>query len=162
VIKHASPIRIVLDTNVLLRAMMNRAIRSRDVVMACEVRKAICILSKPLLDEYRRVLAHLQERDESITQFAIQAQLRKLQYLGEYVRQVRASFLFPRDPTDAKLIELAIEADATHIVTYDADLLSLPTSRKEAGKRFRQRLRGVSVTRPEELLRPHPELLPPV
>jgi predicted nucleic acid-binding protein len=71
-----SPIRIVLDTNVLLRALINRASRSRDV-------------------------------------------------------------------------------------TYDTDLLSLPTSRREAGKRFRQRLRGVSVERPEELIRQHPELLAP-
>jgi putative PIN family toxin of toxin-antitoxin system len=155
------PIRVVLDTNVLLRALVNRASRSREVVAACETRKAIAILSKPLLDEYRRVLIHLQERDESITQFAIQAQLRKLQYLGEYVRGVNVSFPFSRDPTDAKLIELAIEAEATHIVTYDADLLSLPTSRSEAGKRFRQRLRSISVARPEELIRQYPRLLPP-
>ena len=144
-----SPIRVVLDTNVLLRAMVNRASPSRDIVTACEQRRAIALLSKPLMDEYRRVLVHLEERDESITQLAIQVQLRKLRYLGEYLRRVSASFRFPRDPTDAKLIELAIEAAATHIVTYDADLLSLPGSRGEAGKRFRQRLRGVSVTRPE-------------
>jgi putative PIN family toxin of toxin-antitoxin system len=150
----------VLDTNVLLRAVVNRASRSRDVVMACEARRAIALLSKPLLDEYRRVLVHLQERDESITPFEIQAVLRKLRYLGDYTRQVSVSFPFARDPTDAKLIELAIEARATYIVTYNADLLSLPTARSEAGKRFRQRLRGVAVTRPEELIRRHPELLP--
>ena len=106
--------------------MVNRASRSRDVVTACEARRAIALTSKPIVDEYRRMLAHLQERDPSITLFEIQAQLRKLRYLGDYLRQVRASFPFPRDPTDAKLIELAIEAAATHIVSYDADLLSLP------------------------------------
>ncbi len=152
------PIRVVLDTNVILRAMVNRASPSRDVVTACETRKAIAILSDPVLDEYRRVLTRLRERDESITPLEIQAQLRKLQYLGEYVRHVRASFVFPRDPTDEKMIELAIEAGATHILTYDADLLSLPTSRSDAGKRFRQRLRAVSVMKPEELIRDHPEL----
>jgi len=161
VTERVSPIRVVLDTNVLLRALVNRASRSRDVVTACEVRKAICLVSKPLLDEYRRVLTHLQERDESITQFAIQAQLRKLQYLGEYIRYVSVSFHFSRDPTDAKLIELAIEAKATHIVTYDADRIPLPASRKDAGRRFRQRLRGVSVARPEDLIGQHPELLSP-
>lgn len=155
-----SPVCLVLDTNVLLRAMVNHASRSRDVVTACETRRAIAVTSKPILDEYRRVLAHLQERDPSITSFEIQAQLRKLRYLGEYLRQIRASFPFPRDPTDAKLIELAIEATATHIVSYDADLLSLPTARTDAGKRFRQRLRGLTVLRPEELIRQHPELLP--
>lgn len=159
-ISGASPLRLVIDTNVLLRAMVNRASRSRDVVTACEERRAIALTSKPVLDEYRRVLGHLQERDGSITPLAVQAQLRKLQYLGEYLRQVRASFSFRRDPTDAKLIELAIEANATQIVSYDADLLSLPTSRSDAGKRFRQRLRGIEVLRPEELIRNHPRLLP--
>jgi putative PIN family toxin of toxin-antitoxin system len=140
--------------------MINRASPSRDIIMACERRTAIAILSKPLADEYRRVLMHLQDRDERITPYEIQAQLRKLRYLGEYLNRVTVSFPFPRDPTDAKLIELAIAADATHIVTYDADLLSLPTSRREAGKRFRQRLRNVCVTRPEDLIRQHRELFP--
>ena len=154
-----SALRLVLDTNVLLRALVNRVSRSREVVTACEERKAIALLSKPLLDEYRRVLVHLKERDESITAFEIQSQLRKLRYLGDYVRETTVLFPFARDPTDAKLIELAMEAGATHIVTYDADLLSLPTARNEAGKRFRQRLTGVSVVRPEELIRDHRELL---
>lgn len=154
-----SSFRVVLDTNVLLRALVNHSSRSRDVVTACEERRAIALLSKPILDEYRRVFVHLQQLDESITAFEIQAELRKLRYFGEYVRQVSTKFPFPRDPTDAKLIELAIEAGATHIVTYDADLLSLPTARNEAGKRFRQRLRGVLVVRPDKLIRENPELL---
>lgn len=153
-------LRLVLDTNVLLRALVNRKSPSRDVVQACEARRAIALLSKPLLDEYRRILVHLRKRDPSITLFQIEAVLRKLQYLGDYARMAKATFSFPRDPTDAKLIELAIDAGATHIVSYDADLLSLPTSRSEAGKRFRQRLRGVVVCRPEELLRAFPELMP--
>jgi putative PIN family toxin of toxin-antitoxin system len=161
VTKADSPIRLVLDTNVMLRALANRASASRRVVAACEARRAIALLSKPVLDEYRLVLAHLPERDDSITVFDIQAQLRKLKYLSEYARHARASFVFPRDPTDAKLIELAIDAGATHIVSYDADLLSLPESRGDAGKRFRQRLGGASVVRPEELIRQYPATFAP-
>ena len=125
-----SPPRVVLDTNVLLRALMNRASRSREIVVACEARAAIAVLSKPLIDEYRRVLVHLRTHDESITTFEIQSLLRRLRYFGDYQRKIRASFPFARDPTDAKLIELAIDAQATHIITYDADLLSLPRSPK--------------------------------
>jgi hypothetical protein len=47
---------------------------------------------------------------------------------------------------------------ATHIVTYDADLLSLPGSPSDAGKRFRQRLRSARVVRPEELIRQIPQI----
>jgi putative PIN family toxin of toxin-antitoxin system len=148
----------VLDTNVLLRSLVNRASNSRAIVTACELRKCVMLSSKPLLDEYRRVLKYLRERDESITSFQIEALLRRLRYIGEYSQVVKASFEFPRDPTDAKMIELAIEARATHLVSYDGDLLSLPTSRTDAGKRFRQRLRGLWVGRSEDFVRNHPNL----
>ena len=78
--------------------------------------------------------------------------LKELLYFGEYIQVTRSRFSLPRDPTDAKLVELAIDAKATHIITYDADLLSLPKSRTDSGKRFRQRLRNVSVLRPEDFL----------
>jgi predicted nucleic acid-binding protein len=34
-------------------------------------------------------------------------------------------------------VELAIAGEATHLITMDADLLSLPTARTGEGKRFR-------------------------
>lgn len=154
----ASFIRVVLDTNVVLRALANTSSQSGRIVRACEERRAIILLSKPLVDEYRRVLAHLIERDGSITTYHIEAVLRRLSYVGEYTRHVRASFPYSRDPTDSKLIELAIDGQATHIVSHDHDLLSLPKSRGEGGKRFRQQLRGVMVTLPDALLRQHPQL----
>ena len=106
-----------------------------------------------MLDEYRRVLRHLMAWDESITDFQIESLLRKLRYLGEYYRQVSSTFEFARDPTDAKMIELAIEGNATHLITYDQDLLSLPGSRTDAGKRFRQRLRHLWVGRSDDFCR---------
>lgn len=154
----APPIRVVLDTNVILRALANASSPSGQVIRACEERKAIILLSKPLVDEYRRVLAHLVKQDESITHYHIEAVLRRLSYVGEYTRRIRASFPYPRDPTDSKLIELAIDGRATHIISHDHDLLSLPKSRGEAGRRFRQQLRGVTVILPNVLLRQHPQL----
>jgi putative PIN family toxin of toxin-antitoxin system len=148
-----SSIRVVLDTNVLLRSLVNRASSSRQIVSACESRKLVILTSKPMIDEYRHVLMRLKEADDSISHFQIEALLRKLRYLGDYLRNVRATFAFPRDTTDAKMIELAIDGHATHLVWYDGDLLSLPTSRTDAGKRFRQRLRGVWVGKPEDLVR---------
>lgn len=153
------PIRIVLDTNVLLRALAKPSSPSGQLITACEKRRAVAFLSKPLIDEYRRVLSHLRERDASITAFQIESLLRKLRYFGDYLRDVRSSFSFPRDPTDAKLIELAIDAEATHIVSYDRDLLSLPESRGEIGKRFRQRSKGATVITPQVLIHENPQLL---
>jgi putative PIN family toxin of toxin-antitoxin system len=135
-VSRADPaIRVVLDTNVLVRAIANPSSQSGQLASACEERRAIALLSKPLIDEYRRVLSRLRDFDEAITSFHIEAILRRLRYFGEYRRLVHSSFHFRRDPTDSKLIELAIDAHATHIISYDADLLTLPESRGEAGKR---------------------------
>jgi predicted nucleic acid-binding protein len=52
-------------------------------------------------------------------------------------------------------VELAIVGSATHIVTFDPDLLSLSTDRTDAAKRFRQRLPGIQVLRPGQLIERH-------
>jgi predicted nucleic acid-binding protein len=72
--------------------------------------------------------------------------------LGDYIPTVHSKFQFSRDPTDAKLIGLAIEERATHLASFDRDLLSLANSRTDAGKRFRQRLPNLRVMMPEEIL----------
>ena len=133
---------------------------SGQLIASCEERRAVAILSRPVIDEYRRVLSHLIERDAAITQFQIESLLRKLRYFGDYLRIGNATFSFSCDPTDAKLIELAIDGGTTHILSYDRDLLSLPRSRGDAGKRFRQRLKGVAVLTPQLLILQNPQLLP--
>jgi predicted nucleic acid-binding protein len=49
-------------------------------------------------------------------------------------------------------VELAIAGEATHLITMDPDLLTLPTARTDAGKRFRQRLPNLSVQTPQSLI----------
>jgi putative PIN family toxin of toxin-antitoxin system len=120
---------VVLDTNVLLRALANPGSPSGKLVLACESRRAVALLSQPLWSEYQKVLVRAAEQSDKFSPEALQLMLRKLCYLGEFTGAVRARFALPRDPSDAKLIELAIELKATNIATYDADLLYLPQSR---------------------------------
>jgi len=82
----------------------------------------------------------------------VEVTLMRLRYVADYIARPDARFEYLRDPLDAPFIELAIAGQATHIVSFDKDLLSLPDGRGEASKRFRQRLRGVNVVRPEQLL----------
>src|SRR5205085_379302 len=84
---------------------------------------------------------------------AVALVLDRLRYLSEYLPHVRARFRFPRDPDDEKFIELAIEGRATHIITADKDLLSLPTSHSEWARRFRQRMPQTVIQRPEHFIR---------
>jgi putative PIN family toxin of toxin-antitoxin system len=112
------------------------------------------LLSRPIVLEYLRVLSDqsVTSRNPEITPEAVALVLNRLRYLSEYFPQVRARFGFDRDPEDEKFIELAIDGRATHIVTTDKDLLSLPASHAEWARRFRQRLSRVAILRPEHLM----------
>jgi putative PIN family toxin of toxin-antitoxin system len=137
-----SPRRIVIDTNTLLRGMLSETSAAAKVRRAAEERVVIPLFSKPVLDEYRAVLSHpnLQDRFPDLTARRVAYLIKRLIFVGEYVRFPHAHFEYPRDITDQKFLELAIELEATHIISSDKDLLSLPKSRSDAGKRFRQRL----------------------
>jgi len=151
------PLRVVIDTNTLLRGVLSEMSAAAKVRRAAEDRAIIPLLSKPVLDEYRAVLSrpHLLERFPAITAEKIAFLIQRLLFIGEYVRMPTARFEYRRDPLDAKFIELAIELKATHIVSADKDLLSLPRGRGDAAKRFRSRLPGTEVLEAHDFLARH-------
>lgn len=126
---------------------MARNSAAATVRRAAEARTFVTLLSKPVLDEYRAVLsdAELGEKFPEITPQVVELTLRRLRFVGDYIRSPRAEFEYRRDPRDRKFVERAIELRATHILSFDKDLLSLPYSRGDAGRRFRQRLPDVTV-----------------
>lgn len=152
--------RLVLDTNVLLAGLTSRSSASQKIVDGLLARKVVPLVSAQVLMEYREVLLHpaIQQRFRELTPRRIEMALHRLRYLGDEIQTTGIRFDFKRDPLDAKFIELAIAGRATHIVTLDDDLLSLPASRSDAGKRFRQRLPSVKALKPGELLEHYPKL----
>lgn len=151
----AAPRRLVLDTNVLLAGLVSQSSASQKLVDSLQRRRAIPLLSPPVLGEYRAVLLHpaIAAKFPNLTPRRVEWALRRLRYIGNEYRPVRARFEFPRDPRDAMFVELAIAGAATHLVTMDPDLLSLPTSRTDAGKRFRQRLPQLAVQPPQSFIK---------
>ena len=85
--------------------------------------------------------------------------LHRLRYIGDEFDTAGIKFRLDRDPNDAMFVELAIAGNATHIVSLDADLLSLPTSHTDDGKRFRQRLGRRKILKPRDFLNQHESLL---
>jgi len=150
-----NPIRLVLDTNVLLAGLVSRSSASQIFVDALEMRRMIPLLSREVIAEYRTVLVHptIQTRFDNLTVRRVELDLRRLRYIGEVHSIGRIRFKLPRDPRDEKFLELALVAQAEFVLTFDDDLLSLPASRTDAGRRFRQRLRGVCIQKPEDFLR---------
>jgi uncharacterized protein len=147
--------RLVLDTNTLLSGLANRSSASGRVLELCENRRALFLMSRPVQAEYRRVLGspEILKRNPQITPEAIELVLRRLRYLGQFLGHVTARFALDRDPDDEPFIELAIEGSATHLVTNDRDLRSLPRGHDDAAKRLRQRTPGLRVLRAAEYLR---------
>lgn len=153
----AGRIRLVLDTNVILRGLLNLRSAAGAVIQAVERRSVVLLLSKPVLAEYRAVLTDpvVVGRFPELTPQRVEVALRRFRYLGDYLRSVKTRFALPRDPRDEMFIELAIAGGATHIISADDDLLALASGRGESAKRLRQRLPGVRVLDPARFLDAH-------
>lgn len=141
------PFRIVLDTNILLRGVLNVASPAGRVVELCDRRSIILLLSKPILAEYVSVLGNpaMIARYPELLPEKVELVLRRLRFVAESYGSLRQKFEFPRDPKDAMFIELAIAGGASHIISADADLLSLRTGHDDSASRFRQRARSVKI-----------------
>lgn len=149
-----NPFRLVLDTNILVRAFINPSSESGGILTLCEFRKVVTLLSNPSLREYREILSDpkLCARYPKLDRPEIAVALERMIYVSVMYRRVRAKFDYPRDPKDSHLIELAITGCATHLISTDEDLLSLPHGRTNASRRFRQRLPTLKVMKPREFL----------
>lgn len=147
-------LRLVLDTNVLLAGLVSKSSASQKVVDSLQARTAIPLVSPPVLAEYRAVLLHpaIAAKFPNLTPRRVGLALHRLRFVGDEYRTIRARFELERDPRDAMFVELAIAGDATHIVSMDADLLTLPTARSDAGRRFRQRLPHLAVLTPQSFI----------
>jgi putative PIN family toxin of toxin-antitoxin system len=145
----------VIDTNTVLRAVVSEFSAAAKILRAAENRSFVPLLSRPVLDEYWTVLSDpiILRKFPRLDLELVKTLMRDLRYVSDYVRSCDAEFSYPRDQRDAKFIELAISLKATHILSYDNDLLSLPTSRTEAGRRFRQRLPETAVLDAGEFLK---------
>lgn len=113
------------------------------------------LLSRPVLREYRDVLARdeLTDAHPAINSEVVRFVIERLRYFADFIDPIRTRFRYDRDPDDACIIELAIAGAATHIITYDNDLLSLATGHTDAGKRFRQRLPRAQILRAGEFMK---------
>lgn len=150
----AVSLRVVVDTNVLVRGLINMASTSGIVLHACETGNILVLLSKPVLREYRVILTdpELVARYPQLESLRVRTALEHLAYVGEKVNLGRIQFDFPRDPKDSKFLELCIGGEATHLVTTDRDMLGLAEGRDDTAKRFRKRLPNIEIVEPKEFI----------
>jgi predicted nucleic acid-binding protein len=92
-----SNFRLILDTNVILRGLLNPRSGSGKVLEFIERRLGAMLLGKPVLFEYRAVLTDpvIVKRYPELTEEKVEVALLRFKYFAEYLRVVRARFEFP-------------------------------------------------------------------
>ena len=129
--------RYVFDTNVIVSALLFRQSKPGQAFQTALGRGEI-LLSLPLLHELNDVLSRkkfdryllLEERERFLDALIERASL------VDIVEQIRAC----RDPKDDMVLEVAVNGEATSIISGDNDLLQLSP------------FRGIPVISPDEFL----------
>jgi putative PIN family toxin of toxin-antitoxin system len=113
--------RAVIDTNVLVSGVFWKG-PPREILHAWEHQGFQMVVSKPVLDEYERVLAELAARYPGVRYDRI------LELIAVHAWVVSAvEFAKPicKDPDDDKFLGTALAANASYIVSGDKLLLAL-------------------------------------
>lgn len=130
--------RVVFDTNVIISALLfsgsaparafTRTLNRGTILVSNElVGELTGVLQRDKFDRY----VTLEERETFLDSLILESAL------IEITEAVQAC----RDPSDDRVLEVAVNGNATHIVTGDADLLVLNP------------FRGVEIVTPAEFLR---------
>lgn len=119
--------RVVLDTNVVVSALLFTGISSK-LVQLWQGGAITALVSRSILEEYLRVLSYPKFKlSEGDIRGLIQEEL--LPYL-EVVKIGRRLRVVDRDPSDDKFVECAVAGKARVIISGDKDLLSIGRYRK--------------------------------
>jgi len=117
--------RAVLDTNILLRALIKPEGTVGPVLGRLRQGDYVAVYSEPILDELLAKLALPRLRDKYRLDDEVTEDLVALLALrGELVRPAR-SIRICRDPHEDMFIEAALAGTAESVVSGDKDLLSL-------------------------------------
>jgi len=118
-------LRAVVDTNILIRAVVKPYGAVGPILTQLAAGAYTLVYSQPLIDELVEKLALPRIRDKyGLDKQAIETTLALLALRGELVHPTRAVRVC-RDPDDNALIEAALAGGAEYVVTGDEDLLVL-------------------------------------
>ncbi len=130
--------RFVFDTNVIISAVLfNNSVPGQAFIRA--LNHGRILVSKALVGELSRVLGR-DRFDRYVTREERDAFLSSLIRESSLI-EISQAVQVCRDPEDDQILELAVNGNATYIVTGDADLLVLNP------------FRGIEIVTPAEFLK---------
>ena len=124
--KDGFPPRLVIDTNVFVSGLISEAGSPARILRAVRDKRAIHLVSDPIVEEYLRVLDYLRIRKFRKISDAFVADIAAyLVYQTERV-ELRSRIRMSPDPDDDVFLNTAVDGRATLLVTGDkTDLLAL-------------------------------------
>jgi putative PIN family toxin of toxin-antitoxin system len=115
-------LRFVIDTNILVSAVLIQS-SVPDVAFKKAKSIGIILLSEATFEELQEILN--RSKFDKYISVSIRTQfLAKLKLEAEQIK-IQQIIKECRDPKDDKFLEVAINGNATHIITGDKDLLEL-------------------------------------
>lgn len=133
-----TPLRVVLDTNLLVSYLLTQGKTMTQIVNYWESGDIIVVVSPAILEE----LAEVVQRPRLKQHMTVDPQVIIDLILSDAIL-TPGDLAFPgasRDPKDDKFLACAVEGEAAYLVSGDEDLLSL--------KHFQ----GVSIMRPSDFV----------
>jgi putative PIN family toxin of toxin-antitoxin system len=107
------PLRLVIDTNLLVSAAIKPAGQQRTVLLLALTKPARLYVSRPILEEYRDVLT----RPELRIRRGFRPQLLQLIKNHSYIVTPRHRLEITHDPDDDIFLECADAAGADYVIT---------------------------------------------
>jgi putative PIN family toxin of toxin-antitoxin system len=118
--------RVVLDSNVIVSAMMSAGSVPARILHAWDERRFELLVSADMLAEYRRSLGYdrVRQRHEK-TDGEVDEPIQNYIDAAIVVQPESTLTAITSDPDDNRVLECAMAGDATHIVSGDRHLLAL-------------------------------------
>jgi len=112
-----------------------------------------CALSPELVEEVRDLLSrpNIRAKAPHLTDERVVAVLAVAAKHADWFQDVPKAFTLPAHPDDDHLFNLAIEARAEYLVTWETRLLGLQGVQTAEAKRLRELAPGLSIVSPRDL-----------
>jgi hypothetical protein len=117
---------VVLDTNVVISALLSTKGPPAKIIDKWESDEFDIAISKPLLDELERALGYERVKKYfKSPQKIIKALLKRIKTVGIFVNPGIELKVIEDDPDDNRILECALAANASYVISGDEHLLGL-------------------------------------
>lgn len=149
------PPAAVFDTGIVLQAALNPAGPAAAALEQFDRGLVTLYVSPRLRSEWEDVLTRpaVRARNPQLTDAQVEAALMRFDAHAVMVANPPSYILYPRDPNDEPVINLAIHVRARYLVTRDRDLLDLMDASRPEGSSFRQRFPDLLICDPVTFVR---------